>query len=282
MTIAVSWIRKVKNCEELVFISDSRLCGGHRWDECPKLTALPGGTCVLAFAGDTDYAYPMMMQIKQAMTGYDRIETRAMDVTDINGAVLKHANHLVNSIYDSVDPEGIFYNEFLFGGYSWTEKRFRIWRYYYFKHNKAFCKDGKSHRIIASVEGDIQVIGDMREEFKAQLRSMLKEKYGTNIEKKEGIALDMEPFETLCKMLKNVDKKATIGGAPQMIKSYQYMNCRPVGVYWPEKKDDFSNRTLLGRRMFDFEDTQFWFIDPTSLQTNARRKATAYTESSSE
>ena len=56
MTIAASWVRKVHNCEELVFISDSRLCGGHRWDECPKLTTLPGNTCVLAFAGDTEYS----------------------------------------------------------------------------------------------------------------------------------------------------------------------------------------------------------------------------------
>ena len=54
MTIAASWVRKIHNCEELIFISDSRLCGGHRWDECPKLTTLPGNTCALAFAGDTE------------------------------------------------------------------------------------------------------------------------------------------------------------------------------------------------------------------------------------
>ncbi len=70
MTIAAAWVRKIHNCEELIFISDSRLCGGHRWDECPKLTTLPGDNCVLAFAGDTGYAYPMMMQIRQAMNGY--------------------------------------------------------------------------------------------------------------------------------------------------------------------------------------------------------------------
>lgn len=56
MTIAASWIRKVNNCEELVFISDSRLCGGQRWDECPKITTLPGNNYAMAFAGDADYA----------------------------------------------------------------------------------------------------------------------------------------------------------------------------------------------------------------------------------
>ena len=104
MTIAASWVRKVNNCEEMIFISDSRLCGGHRWDECPKLTTLPGSNCVLAFAGDTDYAYPMMMQIRQALSGYRRIETRAMDVTDMNGHVLNHVNHLMSAVYDLADP----------------------------------------------------------------------------------------------------------------------------------------------------------------------------------
>lgn len=35
-----------------------------------------------------------------------------------------------------------------------------------------------------------------------------------------------------------------------------------------KKKDVFSNRTLLGRRLFNYEDTEFWFIDPVTLRTN--------------
>lgn len=268
MTVAAAWTRKVHNCEELVFISDSRLCGGHRWDECPKLTTLPGTTCVLAFAGDTAYAYPMMMQIKQAMKGYRRIETRAMDVTDINGHVINHANHLMDSVYDLADPDYIPDNEFIFGGYSWIEKRFRLWRYYYKKHDKAFVKDGKPHRIFPNIDGHLIVIGDQRENFKKALRELLREKYGSNVEELVGLSLDMEPFEALCRMLKKVSARDTIGGAPQMIKSYQYMNSCPVGVYWPEKKDVYSNRTLLGRKMFDYEDTEYWFIDPETLYTN--------------
>lgn len=272
MTVAAAWIRKIHNCEELVFISDSRLCGGLRWDECPKLTTLPGNTCVLAFAGDTGYAYPMMMQIKQAMTGYARIETRAMDITDINGHVLKHANHLMNSVYDLADPTDPD-NEFIFGGYSWVEKKFKIWRYYYNKHDKCFKKDGQNHRIMSNVNGNFVAIGDRREDFKSELRNLLREKYGNDIEKQKGIVLDMEPFEALCRMLQKVKKSDTIGGAPQMIKSYQYMSCRPVGVYWPEKKDVFSNRTLLGRRLFEYEDTKYWFIDPVTLQSNPCNKS---------
>lgn len=268
MTIAAAWVRKIHNCEELIFISDSRLCGGHRWDECPKLTTLPGNNCVLAFAGDTGYAYPMMMQIKQAMSGYRRIETRAMDITDINGHVMNHANHLMSSVYDLADPDYVPDNEFIFGGYSWIEKKFKIWRYYYKQHEKAFAKDGKPHRILTNVDGHLVVIGDQRENFKKELRELLREKYGSASESGETFALDMEPFEALCRMLKKVSKSDTIGGAPQMIKAYQYMNSCPVGVYWPEKKDVFSNRTLLGRKLFDYEDTEYWFIDPETLYTN--------------
>lgn len=269
MTIAAAWVRKVHECEELIFISDSRLCGGHRWDECPKLTTLPGDSCVLAFAGDTVYAYPVMMQIRQAMSGYRRIETRAMDITDINGHVMKHANHLINSVYDLADPDYIPDNEFIFGGYSWVEKKFKLWRYYYKKNERRLVKDGKPHRILANVNGNLVVIGDQCEKFKKELRYLLHERYGDRLEQNENVTLDMEPFEALCRMLKKVTKADTIGGAPQMIKTYQYMNSCPVGVYWPEKKDTFSNRTLLGRRLFDYEDTEYWFIDPDTLYTNA-------------
>lgn len=268
MTIAASWVRKVNNCEELIFISDSRLCGGHRWDECPKLTTLPGSNCVLAFAGDTSYAYPMMMQIRQAMSGYGRIESRSMDIADINGHVLNHANHLMSSIYDLADPDYIPDNEFIFGGYSWVEKRFRIWRYYYERGEKLLAKDGKPHRILSNIEGQFVAIGDQREAFKEELRLLLREKYGPNINQMSGLHLDMEPFEALCRMLKRASKGDTIGGAPQMIKAYQYMNSCPVGVYWPQKNDVFSNRTLLGRKMFDYENTTYWFIDPDTLLTS--------------
>jgi hypothetical protein len=90
----------------------------------------------------------------------------------------------------------------------------------------------------------------------------------------------MEPFETLCRMLWEADRRGSIGGAPQMIKVYQYMNTCPVGVYWPHKADDFSHRTMLGRKLFDYEDTAYWFIDPDSLRTNPCNKGTNNTEGS--
>ena len=269
MTISVAWLRKVHNCEELVFVSDSRLCGGHRWDECPKIVELPGKTSALAFAGDTEFAYPMMFQLNHAMSGYRRIENRAMDVKDINGHLLNHANHLISSVYDLADPNYSPDIEFIYGGYSWVEKRFRIWRYYYDSTAKKMAKKRNSPRILHNIDSKIVIIGDQREPFKKELRSFLKEKYGEDVENISGLMLDMEPFEVLCRLLKSTDRTKTIGGAPQMIKVYQYMNSCPVGVYWPKKEDDiYRNRTLLGRAMFNYEDTSYWFIDPETLITS--------------
>lgn len=263
MTVAIGWIRRVKNCEELIFASDSRLCGGHRWDECPKIMTMQREDCMLCFAGNTDYSYPMMMQINYSINEFNHIKSRAMDIVDLNGYVLNHINHLSQSVYSMADPHEQSENEFIFGGYSWVNKEFRMWRYYYVNSRHCFIKDGKKHRIIANIPGNIFVIGDQKENLKQELRNILKARYGNQCENYGKLGLDMEPFEALVNLLKRADPTDTIGGAPQMVKTYQYMNSRPVGIYWPNKTSNiFENRTLLGRRMFDFEDSEYWFMDP--------------------
>ena len=268
MTVAAGWIRRVNNCEELLFVSDSRLCGGHRWDECPKIFPMQRSDCAICFAGDTAYSYPVMMQLYYALGEMIRVRSRAMDITDVNGYVLKYINRLVTSIYDAVDPMDIKDNMFLFGGYSWVDKRFKLWRYYFDKRNKCFAKDGKVHKFDRAF-GNISVIGDKAELFKQELRRILHEKYGQNYENYQHHGFDMEPFEALRNILRSAKPEDTIGGAPQIIKIYQHMNTRPIGVYWPRKCEDvFQNRTLMGRRMFDFEDTEYWFMDPDTFCTS--------------
>ena len=124
------------------------------------------------------------------------------------------------------------------------------------------------HQKLPNVEGRIVVIGDQKENFKRELRNLLQKRQGEDIENQSPLFLDIEPFETLCKMLRGVHTSDTIGVASQMIKAYQYMNSCPVGVYWPQKVDVFSNRTCLGRRLFDYENTSYWFIALVTLYTN--------------
>ena len=278
MTLSVVWVRKIKDCEELIFVSDSRLGGGDRWDECPKILPLERGDCAMSFAGDTCWTFPLMLQTRNAMNQYTRITDRAMDITDVNGFVLK----MINSVFGSIQKDKYHGNQsetadLIFGGYSWIDKTFKIWNYHYKSSENKFVKNKGFKNYLGM--GQLLVVGDkcLIKEFKSKLVELLLQKYGTitDIMKHK---FNMEPFEIIRDMLRdqyiaqqNKNKKyQTIGGAPQMIKVYQHMNSRPIGIYWPEKGNNvFEHRTILGRKLFDFEDTKYWFMDPYSFITNA-------------
>lgn len=273
MTISIAWIRKTSRGEELIFVSDSRLCGGQRWDECPKITSLPSDNAIISFAGDTEYAYPLMMQIKQSMSGYYPVESRSMDISKINGEVLFRENKLLDSVYDKAIPNSILDNQFIFGGYSWKQKKFKFWSHSYHKTNRKMAKKA-SEIILPWIKGNIIIIGDQSKRYKYELRTFLNQKYPEGWKMKEPKNLDMEPFQVMCKILEESKKEDTIGGAPQMVKVGQYMSTRIVGVYWPQKEEDndYKNRTILGRKLLDYEDTDYWFINPKTLEINSCHK----------
>ena len=63
VTLAVVFLRRARSHYELVFGSDSRLTGGQANDQAQKIFQLPRDDGLFAFAGDTQYAYPLMMQM---------------------------------------------------------------------------------------------------------------------------------------------------------------------------------------------------------------------------
>lgn len=148
MTLLAAWIRKYNNTEELVIASDSRLRFGAAWDCCPKILTLPRSDANLCFAGDTMYAYPIMLQIKNAIDMNDKARSRAMDITDLRGHILRVIEDMRNSIYDL--PSGIDeYNatdfRFILAGYSWKFSTFKIWILQYQKDINRF-----SFRTVSS------------------------------------------------------------------------------------------------------------------------------------
>jgi hypothetical protein len=69
----------------------------------------------------------------------------------------------------------------------------------------------------------------------------------------------MEPFEVLRDMIRDrVD--LAIGGPPQVLKVYRYLNYAPFGVYWPDR--DSGRISVLGRPLLDYEECPFGVIDP--------------------
>ncbi len=268
MTVAVGWIRKCKRTEELIIASDSRLCGGYRWDSCPKIMCLPRNDCALAFAGDTGYAYPLMMQAYLASGETQQAKDRAIDVVKFNGFLLSQMNSMQAEVYSKASEDDINENEFLLGGYSWINQEFRLWRYQYNKHKKLFEKQQFEYSFENKF-GKIVFAGDAKGRLVKELMYILKAKYGDDYLQFDGEGFDMEPFEALVSLLRKVEPTDTIGGPPQLVKVYRHMNSKPIGVYWPKKTDDiYQNRTLLGRKLFDNEQCDFSFIDPDSCYSH--------------
>lgn len=69
-------------------------------------------------------------------------------------------------------------------------------------------------------------------------------------------------------MLRDRNHSETIGGAPQLVKVYQYMQSAPFAVYWPDKRT--GKAYLQGRPCLDYEHIERWIIDPDTLESESR------------
>jgi hypothetical protein len=283
MTIAAAWVRKVGSCEELVFISDSRLSGdGNTFDSCPKTFPLPRNDCVISFAGYTGHAYPMMMQLMSAIDSHAPNLRGSLSLSELRTHMLKIFNSMANDIQQSVhintgidsDPEATF----LFGGWSWVQKRFQLWAIRFNATDKKFVAEpaqwltylpeaGKIiHRKRKNEKGERNIghfafAGDQAPVARAALLEMLNERGQENLEKE----LDWEPFKVVRDMLRDNGKSETIGGSPQVVKVYQYMQTAPFGVYWPNKAE--GKVFLQGRQCLGYERIDRWVLDPDTLHT---------------
>jgi hypothetical protein len=75
----------------------------------------------------------------------------------------------------------------------------------------------------------------------------------------------MEPFEVVRDMLRYSGHSETVGGAPQVVKVYQYMQTAALGIFWPDKKA--GQIYLQGRRCLDYERIDNWLLDPDTLKS---------------
>lgn len=137
MTLCVAWIRVGQNDEgeELVFGTDSRLRGGEKWDSGIKLFDLGRSDCLLCFAGDTQRAYPLILHGSNSFRSHVAWSNPQLDLYDVLDLLCKLFTDLCNSIGDlptrmTLHTE-IAKAQFLFGGWSWREQKFGIWKLYY-------------------------------------------------------------------------------------------------------------------------------------------------------
>ena len=266
MTLSVAWIRTVGTVEELVFASDSRLRAGQAWDCCPKIMTLPRTDCLISFAGLTDYAYPLMLQMIRSIEFYPPSLNRRTDVAVAKGHTLRVFNQMRTLIHDfptGQDRPGDPATHFLFGGFSWRRQQFRIWTLHYdpdidkFTYRPTSDWPGQKHgRKNVAFAGD--VVDDARE----RLISLLRRR-----RKLTGGGFDMEPFEVLRDMIRSGDYPS-VGGAPQIAEVYKYMRTQFFAVRWP---DNSGVPHALGRPALSYEIFEAPIINPDAPSKHTAR-----------
>ena len=262
MTLVTAWIRKVDGIEELLVASDSRLRFGCAWDYSPKIMSLSRGDCDLCFAGDTFYAYPMLIQLKAALEMNNKINSRAVDISDLRSYVISIIEDMRQAVYDypigDDEPENDY--SFILAGYSWKNKKFKIWQIQYQKNIDKF-----SYRSVGlypkkqSQGRQFIFIGDHTGEARKRLNTKIA---STNLAYGE---LNWEPLQVLGDMC-NDQSFPEIGGSPQVCKIYQFMNTMPYNVYWPDKKT--GSLHFGGRKLLDFEKNNYLSIDMADMSIN--------------
>ncbi|MDQ8013536.1 MAG: hypothetical protein REI96_13885 [Flavobacterium nitrogenifigens] len=271
MTLVLAWIRKVGITEELCIASDSRVTSGKAWDCCPKIKPLDRKDSVLAFAGDTAYAYPMMEQASNAINFHPKLNTRALDITDLNGHISRVISNMREYLHDSIQPHKQFVPElpetqYLFAGYSWKYSKFMMWRLEYKKNKNAFipmvCPTLMKNQLVVLVDTTQNKEFDGRKLNENLVRRRIFLKM-VEKGKSPGDFFDMEPFEILRDIIRNDDDWA-IGGTPQLIKVYKHLNHMPYGIFWPNKASH--QITIMGRPILNYETFRNPVIDPDTFE----------------
>lgn len=291
MTLTLAWIRKQGDTEELLIASDSRLRFGLAWDTCPKLFLTPRGDICFGFAGDTMYAYPLILQAINQMTLHRASMSREYDITSAKGHIQRLFEGMLSQRRDlpwnetiPEPPETLF----IMAGFSWKFRRFIIWDVRYDQAQRAFTwtkrkglrgigrpnrvvivgdpsmserqrrqmeQDGKTPKV--SREEDIQKLASERIARLAKVRAV----------SSPDSHLDMEPFEVLCEMLRG-NLSPFVAGPPQLIKMYPSCSSQVVGVLWPDRK---SNQvSVFGRPLLDYERLDCPLLDPDTLECSSR------------
>jgi hypothetical protein len=266
MTLSIAWIRSVGTVQELVFASDSRLRAGQAWDCCPKILTLPRTDCLISFAGETDSAYPLMLQMTRSIEFYPPSLNRQTDVAVVKGHTIRVFNQMRTLIHDLPteqtrpdDPAVAF----LFGGFSWRKQDFRIWKLHYDAEIDKFTfRPTNDWSGQTYGRKNVSFVGDVADDAHDRLVELLRER-----RKLTSGGFDMEPFEVLRDMIRSRDYPS-VGGPPQVAKVYRYMRTQFFAVRWPNAS---GIPHALGRPALSYESFDAPVIDPDMPGKHTRR-----------
>lgn len=257
MTICAAWVRKLGKHEELLLASDSRLSGGRTIDYCPKLLVLPRLDCAVCFAGSTDLAFPLMLQLALATEAHPPSLKRVLDLRPFVTHAVKIFNSMAGAIRTTTPEMKKPDVSFIIGGYSWKRKRFEIYTIRYSSIQNRFIPQLAKPRPEGI--GRVVFAGDVKQQAERAFFELVRERHPDPGHR----SIDMEPFEVIRDMLRSAGPHDSIGGAPQMAKVNQYLYATTIAVYWPSKAA--GTPSLQGRPIMDFEKVDRWILDPDTL-----------------
>jgi len=224
VTLAVAFRRRVIGDHyELVFGSDSRLTGGQANDQAQKIFQLPRKDALFAFAGDTQYAYPLLMQMLRSIESYPPSAEGRLALAKEKGHILRVFQQSYSAIHSL--PIGQKYpddpdNYFLFGGYDWVTSSFRTWLLRFDPAGRRF--------VFNSIRKSYFFIGDdepARKYAVGEANRLLRRRGKSTSE------INYEPLEVLSEVIRN-SSYTSIGGAPQVGKAYKFLKTQLFQVKW--------------------------------------------------
>jgi hypothetical protein len=250
MTLCTAWVRQENEKQELIFATDSCLSGGQRWHSGVKLFELPRKDCLLCYAGDTDRTYPLILNLISSIKFDAHLSSSSTDIKEVLEYITNLFTELCNSISsygtrEFTDVLGDF--NFLFGGWSWKDSKFYIWKLDYLHDAKGFLPTQNYDNLIFSFIGDNLPVA--QEYLQKELVDNGKVLSGR---------LDMEPFNVLIKMIREHDYD-TIDGAIQIAKIYPPGSVEFFGVMWPSIK---GKKTFLGKDVTFDNNPGVKYLDP--------------------
>lgn len=266
MTIAACWVRTLENgAEELVFCSDSRLTGGMCFDQGQKIFRFSRTDAAVCFAGPTYWAYPLIIAAVKAAEIHLPSQTRALTLPDFLRHILRILNQMEQGAHhrpqNDKDP-GV---TFLFGGYDWWKKCFRIWRIQYHVDKAIFAATERKGNKIFGKLGKIEIAGcaEWVTIVERKVKALVFARHGLNMWQPNKAHFDFEPFEVIRDILLTATHLDSVGGAPQAVKVYQFLNSVDVGIFWPDSTH--GKIFVSGRPLLEYENAQLKSVlDPQS------------------
>lgn len=195
-------------------------------DHAAKIFELPRSDALLAFAGDTSYAYPLAAHLITSISIYPRSADRRYPLARAKGHVLRVFDQVYRAIHSfpvgqlsPLTPQPDVH--FLLGGFSWHDNDFQMWNIVLNPGSQRFeFRPGRSFLFIGSPGNAVaDAINRTHQLLASRGRSPTQ--------------IDMEPFEALRDICR-AGSYSEIGGAPQVAKVYRHMNTQFFATLWPQ------------------------------------------------